>query len=94
MNKFDKLLSKGALAVIVIALVMLVFLMIGLNKTSKSVQETSAYTRASNCIVAKLAHAPVTQEGIELCYIQVERSTDIPLERFDMQTINNRGQKK
>jgi len=73
---------------IVIASVLFVVLMFQVVRTNLAVKETSAYTRVSNCIVAKSASMKFTQDEIERCYIQVEKDTHVHLERFDFQIHN------
>lgn len=70
---------------IVLLAIGIVFLTTRLAATTQEVKETSAYTRVSNCIVAKSANQELTQDGIERCYIQVEKNTGVSLERFDEQ---------
>lgn len=88
MNRIERMLSKIALPIIGVALVLLVIMLVRLNQTSRSVEETSAYTRVSNCIVAKVAEPPTVQDEVEQCYVQVEKDTGVTLQRFDEQTGN------
>lgn len=69
--------------VIVLLTVLIIFFTARLAANTEDVQETSAYTRVTNCIVAKGAS---TQAEKELCYVRVEKDTDKSLERFDEQT--------
>lgn len=88
MNRIEEIVSNFIIPIFIVATAVLVLLMISLSNTSRHVDETSAYTRVSNCIVAKLAGATIPQIEIEKCYVQVEKETGISLERFDMQTHN------
>lgn len=81
----EKVFIKAAPWLIGLAAILLVLLIGSVNKTTDAVEETSAYTRVSNCVIAKVANPPTTQEDVELCYVQVEKNTDIQLERFDTQ---------
>lgn len=79
----ENIFIKLAPWLIACAAVLLIFTIGQLSKTSNAVEETSAYTRTSNCILGKSAKLPVLQEDIEECYEQVERDSGISLERFD-----------
>jgi hypothetical protein len=63
----------------------IIYLTTRLAATTQEVKETAAYTRVSNCIVAKVANPPTTQDDIERCYVQVEKNTGKSLERIDEQ---------
>jgi hypothetical protein len=66
-----------------------IMIVIGLyqeNVTQYKVVETSAYTRVTNCIVAKNGYQQIKQLDVEKCYQQVEKESHIKLERFDTQT--------
>ncbi len=84
----DNIFGKLVPLLICIAGIMLIFVILQLGQTSNSVAETAAYTRVSNCIVAKSANPDFTQDEIERCYVQVEKNTGISLERFDFQIHN------
>lgn len=83
MNSVEELFIKLAPWLIVVAAILLVVTIARIDNTSEAVKETSAYTRVSNCIVAKSAYLPIKERDIETCYVQVEQDTDIPLKRFD-----------
>jgi hypothetical protein len=85
---FEGIFMKVAPWLIAVAAVVLIFTLFQVSKTGQSAQETSAYTRVSNCIVAKSANPEFTQDEIERCYVQVEKDTGVSLIRFDEQ-INN-----
>lgn len=87
-GKFERIFVNLAPILIAVAAVLLVVLMYQLDRTKYAVQETAAYTRVSNCMVAKVMTPPTTQEDVEKCYVQVEKDSNISLERFDYQ-INN-----
>lgn len=82
----DNLIGILGLVVLAIAAIMTMYLIISINKTNYKVRETAAYTRATNCIAARLASDSISQKEIEDCYVQVEKNTDISLERFDRQS--------
>lgn len=85
-TRADNFFGRFALFILAIAAIMIAYLVIGINKTNYKVRETAAYTRASNCIVARLASDSIKQKEIEDCYVQVEKGSGISLERFDKQT--------
>lgn len=88
LSSFEKVFVRLAPILIFVAAILLVITMSQLGKTKYAVKETAAYTRVSNCIVAKVANPPTTQVDVEQCYVQVEKDSDIPLERFDSQVHN------
>ena len=84
----ESIFVKLAPILLFVAAIMLMVLIFQVNKTKYAVKETAAYTRVSNCVIAKVANPPTTQEDVEKCYTQVEKDSHIPLERFDFQTNN------
>lgn len=85
---FEKLFVGVAPYLIVIAGLLLLGVMLQLGKTNERVAETEAYTRVTNCIVAKSGTTTRNFEDVEECYVQVEKNTGRSLERFDEQTNN------
>lgn len=85
-SRLEKTFVNLAPWLIGIASVLLIILIYQISKTGSKVAETEAYTRVTNCIVAKSANPEFTQDEIERCYIQVEKNTGESLERFDFQT--------
>ena len=83
--RLEKFLAVGAPYMVGIAFIIVIIASFELNRASERVRETEAYTRVSNCIVAKVASPPTDQEAVELCYAQVEKSTGLDLERFGYQ---------
>lgn len=87
-SKFEKLFVTLAPVLLVVAAILLIITMFQLDETKYTVKETAAYTRVSNCIVAKNSGAVRAPDSVEKCYIQVEKDSDLKLERFDEQ-LNN-----
>lgn len=85
-GRIETFFSKTALWFIMAAGLLLLILIFKIGKTATDVQVTSAYTRVSNCILAKNAIGR-TQAEIEDCYKQVEQDTGITLKRFDKQPV-------
>lgn len=85
-SRVSKFMLYLSLLTLFLAAILIVFFSIVLTSASQKVAETAAYTRASNCISARLASDQISQKEIEDCYAQVEKDTDISLERFDKQT--------
>lgn len=75
--------------IIGIATALIIVAVIEMNQTQYTVKETAAYTRVSNCIVAKSGSKTSTPLGVETCYKQVEKDSHIPLERFDNEISKN-----
>lgn len=86
MGRFERWFVRLVPFLLVAAAIMLLVTMTQVSKTKYAVKETAAYTRVTNCIVAKTATR--TQDDIERCYIQVEKDSGIALERFDEQRNN------
>lgn len=87
-SKLEYVFVRLAPILIVVAAILLVITLSQLDKTKYLVKETAAYTRVSNCIVAKSGSSERTAESVESCYAQVEKDSGIPLERFDKQIHN------
>lgn len=86
MKTLARLLAILAPYIVGIAAAIMIIALVQFNQTQYVVKETSAYTRVSNCIVAKVAYTSVKQSDVEKCYQQVEKGSGIKLERFDTQT--------
>lgn len=82
-GSFENIFIKLAPVVMIVAAVILVALFVEQSRTTQVIDETGAYIRVSNCIDAKVASPPTTQEEVEKCYVQVEKQTGISLQRFD-----------
>jgi len=87
-SKFEKVFLALAPVLLVLAGVLLIVSLLKLDRTQYTVKETAAYTRVSNCIVAKVSNPDTTVIDVEQCYTQVEKDSGVPLERFDKQTHN------
>lgn len=81
----DRFFAKVGPWIILLAAGLLVFLILQIDKTNAKVSETEAYTRATNCIVARGAQPGFTQAEVEQCYVEVEKKTGLSLQRFDEQ---------
>jgi len=89
-SRFEKMFVTLAPVLLGVAGVLLIITLFQLDETKYAVKETAAYTRVSNCIVSKGSNDR-TSEDVEKCYVQVEKDSGIPLERFDQQ-VNNEGE--
>lgn len=87
-SRVEKVFVRLAPILIAVAAVLMVVTIMQIDETKYQVKETAAYTRVSNCVVAKVANPPTTQDDVEKCYQQVEKDSQINLERFDFQ-VNN-----
>lgn len=86
MGMTDRVMSKVALPIIVLAAILLVTVLILSTKTQTS--QNNGYIRVINCIIS-IPATERTQGDIESCYVQVEKQVGIKLQRYDTSSFRN-----